>query len=389
MKIVVLGGSGAMGQIIVRDLLENSNIPEIVIGELNYESAKKFASSLKNKRICAQKVDVTDKKSLLVILEGASVVINSTQYYFNMEVIQGALEAGVHYTDLGGLFHYTRKQLALKDEFKKKNLTAVLGSGSTPGMTNVMAAYAASKLDTVYSAHVKIGAVDFTKMDSPLASPYSIQTILDECTMNPMIFTKGKFQEVAPFSGKERVIFPPPVGDAEANYTLHSEVATFPLCFKDKGIREASFRIAFPADFISKLKLLVDLGLASDKPVEMKGAKIKPRNLLIKIISDQTPQNIEPDDCDVIRVEVSGKKDKRKVQYTMESIVRPHPKWKVSAGALDTGVPASIVGIMLAEGVITKRGVLAPEECIEPLNFFRELARRNINVYSVVKEELY
>lgn len=175
------------------------------------------------------------------------------------------MEAGVHYTDLGGLFHYTRKQLALKDEFRKKNLTAVLGSGITPGITNVMAAYAASKLDTV----------------------------------------------------------------------------------------------------------------------------VKPRNLLIKIISDQTPQNIEPDDCDVIRVEVSGKKDKRKVQYTMESIVRPHPKWKVSAGALDTGVPASIVGIMLAEGEINKKGVLAPEECIEPLSFFRELARRNINVYSVVKEKLY
>ena len=57
-----------------------------------------------------------------------------------------ALAAGAHYVDLGGLFHVAREQLGLDERFREAGLLAVLGMGSTPGKTNVMAARAVELL---------------------------------------------------------------------------------------------------------------------------------------------------------------------------------------------------------------------------------------------------
>ena len=63
-------------------------------------------------------VDVRDHEALVELLRGADACLNATVYYSNLEVMGACLEAGVHYTDLGGLFHTTRKQLELDEQFK-------------------------------------------------------------------------------------------------------------------------------------------------------------------------------------------------------------------------------------------------------------------------------
>jgi saccharopine dehydrogenase-like NADP-dependent oxidoreductase len=370
----------------VRDLLEDADISGVIVAELNPDAARAVLGS--DARLQIHGLDVTDREKLVSLLRGCVVVINSTRYTTNMDVMQACLEAGAHYLDLGGLFHMTRRQLALHDEFKSRGLTAVLGCGSTPGITNVMAARACCDLDTVRSVHVKIGCADFSKSAAPLVPPYSMETILDEFSLKPMIFDDGEFKEVAPLSGEEEVSFPEPVGTIRACYTLHSEVATFPLSYREKGIRSASFRIAFPSEFYDKLKLLVELGFAREEKRAVAGVEVSPRKLLLSLLNEIPADESEPDDCDVIRVEARGTTGGRRIHRTMESIVRPHSRWKVSAGALDTGVPASIIAQMIAKGVVTARGVYPPETCIDPDVFFRAMAQREMRVYSVTREEL-
>ena len=139
---------------------------------------------------------------------------------------------------------------------------ALLGMGSTPGITNVMAGELARGLDSVDAIHVRVGCLD-RSASGPLPVPYALDTVLDEFSLEPMVFRGGPAEAVPPMSGRETIDFPPPVGRAEALYTLHSEVAMFPRSFP--GLREASFKVAFEPEFTKKVAFLVELGFASPR----------------------------------------------------------------------------------------------------------------------------
>src|SRR6266516_2673294 len=176
------------------------------------------------------------------------------------------------------------------------------------------------------------------------------------------------------------MVFPLPVGRATAIYSLHSECATFPVSFRDKGIRYVSFKIAFPADFMTKLKFLVDLGFGSDEPIAVRGVKVSPREVLARLLEMVPAEDIEPQDCDVLRIVAAGETAGQRVEISNQVVVLPYRRWGISAGALDTGIPLAIAGHMLARGKITRRGAFGPEMCVPLEPFFRELARYDMHV---------
>ena len=372
-----------MGRIAVRDLFETASDAEILIADYNLESAQKLARSYRSPRVKAAFVDVLDLQATSRLLRGAFAVINSVQYEYNLHVMKAALRAGSHYLDLGGLFHMTRKQLKLDSKFKKAGLTAILGIGAAPGITNVLARFAADQLDRVREIHIRLGSIDETKVINPppLASSYSIQTILEEFSYPPAVFTRGKFRFVEPMSGEEEVIFPAPVGRQYPMCTIHSEVATLPLTYKSKGIREVSFKIAFDRDFTEKIRFLRDIGLAAEKAVTVKGVQVAPRDLLIRLIRTlHKPVTRGPlKEYEVIRVVVKGKKDGKAQTWVVDCHTRGMPRWSIGLD-IDTGSPPSIAAQMLAAGEIKARGAVPAEVAIEPKLFFAELKKRNMEV---------
>lgn len=379
-KIVVLGGAGAMGQIIVRDLAESPDIDQVVIADFNLALAEKLKTEIGGVKVNAVFADLQKSDQLVALLSGCSVVINSTPYYFNIDVMEAALQAGCHYIDLGGLFHVTKKQLQLHERYKQAGLLAILGIGAAPGMTNVMAAEAAEDLDRVDSIDIFVGCVDFVAVDHPLATPYALDTILDEYTKEPMVFEDGEYRAKPPMSGEILIDFPQPVGKASAILTLHSEVLTLPQTYASKGVKQVTFRLGLPTSFHEKLKLLASLGLGDTEPIKLQGSEFVPRKVLAKLLEKFTVPATTPDDCEVIRVDVKGSANGIDKLVRLESIIYADKKWKVSCGALDTGVPPSIVAQFIARGIIEERGVLAPETCVPRQLFFEELKKRNIVV---------
>src|SRR5438270_3124076 len=121
----------------------------------------------------------------------------------------------------------TRKLMALHEEAEAAGITAILGMGGTPGITNLLARAAADQLDRVECMKIELGCSDSTPSTAPLVAPYSIRTILDEFTKEPQIFQNGEWRPQRPLSGQEEMIFPLPVGRATAIFSLHSECATF------------------------------------------------------------------------------------------------------------------------------------------------------------------
>jgi saccharopine dehydrogenase-like NADP-dependent oxidoreductase len=383
-----------MGRITVRALAEDERVSQVVVGDVQVEAAERTVAALRagRQKVSVAHCDVRDHTATARLLAGADAVLNATDYTFNLDVMRAALAARVPYADLGGLFHMTRRQYELDGAFREAGIAAVLGIGSTPGITNLLARVAVDALDRVERLDVRIGCGDTRPAEARFVPPYSIRTIFDECTLAPMVYADGAWSEAAPMSGVEEIEFPAPVGRAAAMYTLHSEVALFPVSFGARGLRHASFKIAFPPAFLAQLKLLVDLGLAATEPVEARGprrgtmAHVAPRELMVALLAAQQraataaasaepSEPSEPSDCDVLRVIAEGSRDGAPVRLVEEMIVTPYQPWMAGAGDVDTGVPLAIAGILLASGAARQAGAHGAEMIFDPLVFLRELER--------------
>jgi len=391
MRIVVLGGAGLMGQVTVRDLLSSPQVDSVVVGDYAQKRVEKFVRSLAGKKAEARFIDVTNHDSLARLLSGADAVINSVQYYYNIDVMKAALASHVPYCDLGGLYHMTKKQLALDRDFKKAGLPAVLGVGSTPGITNVLARIIADQFDAVDYIHIYNGNREFSTQEKkgPFVWGYSLNTIVDEVTSEPACFEKGKMKFVPPLSGSELYEFPEPIGILSVHHSLHSELATIPDSFRDKGIKECFFKLnsfGLPPDVVEKLKFVGDIGLLSREFVKVRGQNIAPRDVFISATSAFPQPSGVPDDCEAVIVDIRGKKDGKVFHHRMSAMSYPKKELHTSGGTLLTAVPPSIVAQMLVKGEIEKKGVLAPENCINPDIFMKELRKRDVRIISCREE---
>jgi len=232
MRILVLGGAGAMGRVAVRDLAENSQAQEIIVGDLNIEKAEEIAKWAGNQKITVKKVDISNIGSLVEAMKEADVVANAAPYVFNMKVTRAAIKTGKPLTDLGGVYYTTLEQLKLNEEAKNADVTIVLGCGVAPGIADVLAKYGADKLNLVEAVHIRYGDRNF----EPAKYKWTFQTVLEEYTKGPVIYQDGEFKKLPPFSGKHVVKFPEPVGERSCCYALYSGIATLPQTI-DKGVK--------------------------------------------------------------------------------------------------------------------------------------------------------
>lgn len=392
MKLVILG-AGLQGNIVCTDLCDKELSPDpkdITIADYDYDKAKNVADKFGLKAV---QLDVTNKVKLIEVIKGADVVINCVQYNWNVDIMRACLEVKCHYIDLGGLFHVTKTQLELHNEFKAAGLTAILGMGSTPGTMNVMAGYAAGKLDTIEEAHAICACGDFTKSNAVIGIPYSLLTVMEEHTLEPWVLKDGVLQPVPPQSGKEMIPFSEPIGIAEAFYCIHSEPVQFANSFKNKGIKNASFKLSLPAEFEKRISFLAEVGFATENSIHVGGTEVNPLKTLVAVVNKYVENYDDSEDgglndCDVLRAVVIGTKDGIEKEITVESVIRTSQKWGFMAGALDTGVPPSIVAQMLCKGEITERGAFGGEIGIPAIPYFKELAKREMPVYCIEKTPL-
>ncbi|MBI2892883.1 MAG: saccharopine dehydrogenase NADP-binding domain-containing protein [Deltaproteobacteria bacterium] len=381
---VVVVGAGAMGRITVKDLFETARGFRIVVADYDRSAAHKLARSFASPRVRAAQVDVTDVAATTRLLKGAFAVVNAVQYQHNVPVMKAALAAGAHYTDLGGLFHVTRKQLEWHARFRKKGLLALLGMGAAPGTTNLLARDAADRMDEVHEIHVQVGGVDLAAASgsSPMGSSYSIQTILEEASRPAAVFTGGRFRFVPPMSGVKDVLFPDPVGLRRPALTIHSEVATLPLAYRRKGLRECTFAIAFEEELTDRLRFLRAIGVNSLEPVEVGRKKVVPQEVLLALLRRMPKPSAStepPKQYEVIRAVVRGVMGGHAVEETIDCHVTGMPGWGFGID-VDTGCPPSIAVQMIAAGEITARGVLAPERAVPCEPYFAQLSRRGMTV---------
>src|SRR5215472_1760269 len=173
MKIFVLG-AGMMGRAVVHDLAGAREVNRIAVADFDRKRAAEVAKKFGRGRAHAFFADVRATGELAKLSRGWDVVVNCTQYNWNLDVMRAAVAARVNYMDLGGLYHMTKRQFALDGDFRRIGRLAIPGMGGAPGITNVMARALVDPLDRVEAIRVYNAGADEQKYDSPIAYTFSI-----------------------------------------------------------------------------------------------------------------------------------------------------------------------------------------------------------------------
>jgi saccharopine dehydrogenase (NAD+, L-lysine-forming) len=343
----------------VHDLARSEEVDRLRLLDLDAPRAAGVAGDHGAGRADADEVDARDRDHLAEALDGIDVLVNTASYRVNLDAMRGCLAAGCHYLDLGGLYWMTVRQLELDEEFRRAGLLAVLGIGSSPGKTNLMAAAAASRLDGGPVARIDVAAAGRDPVpydDGRLRPPYAVQTLLDELTLKPVVLRDARPVEIEPLTRGGQIDFGEPIGTAETIYTLHSELATFGESF---GCREASFRLSLAPAVEERLRALVG---ASEDEIAAAAREAAPA-------SDKT--------VSVHLVQVTGA-DAEAPPVTVRAVTEP--RFGLGGSIVSTAAPAAAAVRLLARGSLSpdhaSAGVKPPERCLDPEEMFDELRAR-------------
>lgn len=360
---IVFGGTGQQGKICARDLLE-SGYSVLLVGR----DPSRIQDILKNKKAGFTRVDLRNQKDIVRAIKdsGADVVVNCAELTFNIAIMKACIETKKSCTDLGGLQTVTLKQFKMDKEFKKAGIINLTGCGSTPGISNVMTAYALKKFDKVDTIYLGFAWDSNIKK---FVIPYSIQSIFEEFTEPPIVLYNGKFVKSnrmrcqGTFDFKE-------VGKQTVYCIVHSEVYTFWRYFKNKGVKNVDYMAGFPEHSFKEIKRMLKLGLNKPNKIDQTIKRLKK----IKI-----PKNYK--EKENLWVKIWGEKNGMKVEKEVNCIIKTVKGWEEAGSNVDTGRTISIMSQMIRNKLVKQKGVHSPEGVIPQERFFKELSKRKMYIY--------
>ncbi len=357
--VAVVGAGGIIGPGIVATLAEQPAVERILCLDMDAARAREVAEAHGGGRAEAGALDIRDHDAAVRAIAGATVLLNTAAYRINLDAMEVALAAGAHYLDLGGLFHVTRRQLELDGRFRREGRLAVLGMGSTPGKTNVMAARAVELLDgPVQRIVVAAAGRDPDPPAGPLVAPYAVETILDELSMPTPVVRDGELVFLDPLTDAGTVDFGEPIGPSPTIYTIHSEQATFASSF---GAADVSFQLSLNPAFLERIRLLTDLGLASEVPIDVRGVRVSPRAVLLALLAQLPRTSPSHEAFGLHRVEAHGPSG----TAVVECLTRAVDRLPFGGGVLSTACPPAVVADMICRGELAGlMGVLPSERAV-------------------------
>ncbi|MGC2063528.1 MAG: saccharopine dehydrogenase family protein [Thermodesulfovibrionales bacterium] len=311
-----------------------------------------------------------------------AVVLNLALPYQDLHIMDACLETGVHYIDTANYepldvahFEYSW-QWAYQEKFRQKGLMAVLGSGFDPGVTNVFAAYAQKHLfDEIY--FLDILDCNAGTHGHAFATNFNPEINIREVTQLVRHWEDGKWVESPAIieSGSIHFNFDYPIAGMKDSYLLyHEELES--LALNIKGLRRARFWMTFSENYLTHLRVLMNVGMTRIDEVEYEGQKIVPIKFLKALLPEPSSLGTNYSGKTVIGNIMTGKKDGKTITRYIYNVCDHEEAFKetgTQAIAYTTGVPAMIGAMMVLTGVWQGTGVynmeqLDPDRFMEALN---------------------
>ncbi|MCI4646369.1 MAG: saccharopine dehydrogenase NADP-binding domain-containing protein [Hyphomonadaceae bacterium] len=393
MKIAVTGASGIQGMSSMIYLLDQEDVTEVFVSDpYNTDRLAARVDALGDARLTLSDLDCTDEEAAAKAFEGYDVVLNcamSPGKY--IDTTRAALRAGANYLDMTS-FGQEPMQFALHDEFEKIGKTAVLDMGTAPGLSNVMAVYCMEQLDQVDEIDFAWGVIDLTppsEQSRPLNWGYGFEGIMGLMSGPSITCQNGEIVEEEPRARPEK--FKYKIGEYTMRGMPHREPRMLLESFPEKGFKHIMYRQAFNDEYEEKYAFLRDLGFNSRDPIDVKGVKVAPFDVLWTLLQNlpeeqKAPSNFVSEGNCIAR----GIKDGRKLEVRLMVRVDPegemHKRYtsKGASGSYRTGISASITACMLGRGEITKKGVYRPEICVPAEPYIRAQAEAGMEVEETI-----
>jgi len=377
MKMLVLG-AGYQGSACAYDLLQNPEVTEVRLADLHTEHLAEFLAPYSGKRLIFTPLDVRNTEAVNALMRECDAVMSAIPYYFNYELAAQAVAAGVHFADLGGNTEIVFKQKTLDLGAKQKGITVIPDCGLAPGMVNILAEHAINQLDKVDTLRIFVGGLP-QKPEPPLNYQivYSLEGVLDYYTTLSWVLRDGKRTQVKALSEVEPVRFDGTIGELEG---FHTAGGLSTMAFRYEGkIPTMEYKTLRYPGHARIMEAIRELGLLELNPVDVKGVKVVPRDLVVAAMG---PRLTKPGGKDLValRVFAEGTKAGKRKTVGWELVDFYDEKNDISAMERSTGYSLSITGQMQVRGEIGKAGVFTPDEAIPGDKYVSELAKRGVEI---------
>jgi saccharopine dehydrogenase (NAD+, L-lysine forming) len=375
---VLLVGAGGVGTAFAKIAAKHNSFEHVVIADNQVSSAKRAVQESSDKFVAAE-LDASNEKEIvdLIETERCDVLMNAVDPRFVMPLFRAAFQAGVTYMDMAmSLSHphaespYSEpgvklgdEQFALAGEWEKRGQLAFVGMGVEPGLADVFARHAS---DNLFSSIDEIGIRDGANLivdGYDFAPTFSIWTTIEECLNPPIIWEQDRgWYTTAPFSELEVFDFPAGIGPVECVNVEHEEVLLVPRWVDCKRV---TFKYGLGEEFISVLEVLHKLGLDKTDPVDVRGNKVSPRDVVAACLPNPADlgDNMHGVTCAGTWVTGTGKDGNRREVYLYNAVDNAWSMREYGSQAVvwQTAVNPVVALELIASGAWSGAGVLGPE----------------------------
>ncbi len=298
MRVLVVG-AGGVGSAFVAIATRRRFFEACVVADYDEARAKQAVQLVTDRRFSAAQVDASSADAVAALCREHRIshVLNAVDPRFVMPIFDGAYAAGADYLDMAMSLsrpHPERpydelgtklgdEQFAAAAEWETTGRLALVGIGVEPGLSDVLARYAA---DHLFSEIDELGVRDganLTVEGHDFAPSFSIWTTLEECLNPPVTWADGRWSVTAPFSEPETFDFPEGIGPVECVNVEHEEVLLMPRWI-DAG--RVSFKYGLGEEFIGVLQTLHKIGLDRTDPVRVGDVEVSPRDVVAACLPD-------------------------------------------------------------------------------------------------------
>jgi saccharopine dehydrogenase (NAD+, L-lysine forming) len=363
-KVIVLGGAGAVGSVAVRTLANHNEFSEIVIGDFNTDRARKIADTIKSTKISVVKFDANDATSIHAAIAGSDVVLNCVGPFYSTvkPILNAVIEDTINYVDVCDDVDVTIDIFNLHEKAKSVGITALIGMGNSPGVTNIIAKLASEDLldetDSIDIFHAHGGE----KVEGEGVIGHRFHCMSIDIPM----FLDGELKYVKYFEKdgialRESFEFPI-LGKVPLYPYPHPEQVTIPQYIKTRRVTNKGSVI--PNEYYDMTRDLCGLGFNSREPVMVNGSPVVPYDFAVAYILSEREKILKKLNFGMQRgcssVVVKGKKNGSYKEF------RFHMASKSEALGEGTGIPAAMGAILMHRGKVRGKGVMPPEACVEP-----------------------
>ena len=395
MKLLVIG-AGMMGSAAAFDMGRQPDVESVTLADADLATARRAAfrvnrllraggrtrAVLTHARIVAVRLDARDRKAAARLMRGHAATLSAVPYFFNLGLCRAAIAAGCHFADLGGNNTVVRQEYALAPRAAKRGIAIAPDCGLSPGMASVLAGELVRRLETTHGKKPRGRLADALKIyvgglprhpKPPFSYQlvFSVEGLINEYAEPASILRDGKMVAIEPLTELEN--FPMEgFGTLEAFHTSGG-TSTMPETFRGRVGECFEKTLRYPGHF-AMVRSLYDLGFFGKEKMRMGAARVSPRQVTARLFIDQL-SSAEPDVC-IMRVEAH--RGRRVTSFSMVDYF--DPATGMTAMMRTTAWPASIVVMMMARGVIAKRGGIHQETDVPGQMFLDEMGRRGVEI---------